>query len=445
MDADSLVAAAMEPWEITSPDEEEHLVDTRSKLIAAAAREKVYGEKSGDINGIWLEKMQKFAKMGKFAGNICPHGLISCSTSMPLDALIEDKGTQYFGIDVYLGDCRLWRLHRRYDEFRKLNLQITAPASVSFSSKHMKNFSSSLSDLKAQFPPKHMTKCKGETLRARHIGLETWLKAVVCTYQSSASFAVLLGKDLHNFLEWDKHASITEIMQSASAPPLQLKSCFHSSSPFDWDETQSGAETTEEAARCDAQTQEAEATSNAESEREVQCQAVHDVARVEAAIEEQYRAEEEEAARQLESWCWHAGQRRLEQEEWARCKALAEKSWLQQAVDMAGQAHQNDIKHRALEQYRKSAALFAMALKQEKSEKVQAQLQLKMEEMIRRAEELPLSTEVAGPVCAASRCVEAPPKFDIENDAANPVPMSVSSIFTAPKCEGVLPVPIAEV
>merc|ERR1719326_2398502 len=111
-------------------------------------------------------------------------------------------------------------------------------------------------------------------------------------------------------------------------------------------------------------------------------------------------------------------QRRAEQEEAARRKAQAEKSWLQQAIDMAGQAFENDYKHRALDQYKKSAALFAIALKQEGNEKVKAQIQLKLEEMLRRAEELSGASGAAVSESVANRSAEARPTNTIEEEAA---------------------------
>lgn len=100
-------------------------------------------------------------------------------------------------------------------------------------------------------------------------------------------------------------------------------------------------------------------------------------------------------------------QRRAGEEEVARHKAQAEKSWPQQAIDMAGQAHENDHKHQALDQYKKSVALLAFAMKQERSDKVHFEIQLKMEEMIRHADELSVVWAAADTECMANSSAQA--------------------------------------
>jgi len=286
----------------------------------------------------------------------------------------------------------MWRVHKRFDDFHKLHLQledlvcqstgwITVP-------KHW------LASHVAEFPRKYMTKCKGKALTHRKCALELWLQAVVSKSQRLASTpkAVQTGWDskVCDFLEWESvvkqhlHIDLAKIMQSASAPAfteiedaatnvilkgeaanlseeeeqdLERRKRQITQNIFEIMEGGAEANSKAEAAkaeekiehkfevhsadvklnvkqevvRCEAELQEADASLCDVMEPQMQSDAEQTEVIADLEQEERYRAEEEEAAKQLEHW--------LHQQ--AQCKAgqmEAERSWKPQVIDTAVQA-----------------------------------------------------------------------------------------------------------
>merc|ERR1712054_181564 len=109
------------------------------------------------------------------------------------------------------------------------------------------------------------------------------------------------------------------------------------------------------------------------------------------------KAEEEEAARRKAQEEEEARRKAEEEarlkaeEEEAKRKAEADKSWLQQAMDFAEKAQQLEESgqtQEACDLYKKCVALFAIVQKKEKSEKIKEAIQVKMQDLTARADQL---------------------------------------------------------